>query len=107
VPAARLTLVTINTPWTSNSLPSDVGPDSSALFVVTYVDFLVDGDLIKGQDGLVRYGSEPSKAPWQLSDAVLQQLDRPNRFATLEVWDSVGIIPRGRTTKKRPNFSQK
>jgi glucose-6-phosphate isomerase len=26
-----------------------------------------------------------------MSYTVLQQLDRPNRFATLEVWDSVAV----------------
>ena len=77
-----------NMPWTSNLLPSGVGAKNSALFVVTYVDFLVDGDLGKGRDGLVRYGSETSRASGQLSYTVLQQLDRPNRFATLEVWDT-------------------
>jgi quinol monooxygenase YgiN len=77
-----------NTPWTSNALPSGVGVDNSALFVVTYIDFLVDGDPGKGQDDLVRYGSDSSRAPGQLSYTVLQQLDRPNRFATLEVWDT-------------------
>lgn len=56
---------------------------------MTYVDFLVDGDPIAGQDKLVRYGSDTSKAPGQLSYTVLQQLDRANRFATLEVWHSV------------------
>ncbi len=77
-----------NTPWTSNALPTGVGPEKSALFVVTYVDFLVDGDPGKGQDDLVRYGSASSRASGQLSYTVLQQLDRPNRFAILEVWDS-------------------
>ncbi len=75
-----------NTPWTSNALPSGVGLKDSALFVVTYVDFLTDGDPGKGQDELVRYGSDTGKASGQLSFTVLQQLDRPNRFATLEVW---------------------
>jgi quinol monooxygenase YgiN len=57
---------------------------------VTYVDFLVDGDPGKGQDELVRYGADTSsKASGQLSYTVLQQLDRANRFAILEVWDSV------------------
>jgi quinol monooxygenase YgiN len=37
----------------------------------------------------VRYGAATSKRPGQLSYTVLQQLDRPNRFATLEVWDSL------------------
>lgn len=77
-----------NTPWTSNALPSGVGPDHSALFVVTYIDFLVDGDPNEGQEDLVRYGSDTSRASGQLSYTVLQQLDRPNRFATLEVWDT-------------------
>jgi quinol monooxygenase YgiN len=78
-----------NTPWTSNTLPAGVGLAKSALFVVTYIDFLVDGDPGKGLDDLVRYGSDTSRAPGQLSYTVLQQLDRPNRFATLEVWDFV------------------
>ncbi len=77
-----------NTPWTSNALPTGVGPEKSALFVVTYVDFLVDGDPGKGQSELVGYGSASSRASGQLSYTVLQQLDRPNRFAILEVWDT-------------------
>ncbi len=77
-----------NLPWTSSLLPSGVGLAKSALFVVTYVDFLVDGDPGKGLSDLVRYGSDTSKASGQLSYTVLQQLDRPNRFATLEVWDT-------------------
>src|SRR5271163_989919 len=80
-----------NTPWTSSSLApgSVVGNENLALFVVTYVDFLVDGDPGKGQDELVRYGAATSAAVGQLSYTVLQQLDRANRFAILEVWDSV------------------
>jgi quinol monooxygenase YgiN len=80
-----------NTPWTSTSLAPDsvVGNENLGLFVVTYVDFLMDGDPGKGEDKLVRYGAATSKAPGQLSYTVLQQLDRPNRFATLEVWDSL------------------
>jgi quinol monooxygenase YgiN len=77
-----------NTPWTSNTLPSGVGSDNSALFIVTYIDFLVDGNPGKGQQDLVRYGSDASRAPGQLSYTVLRQLDRPNRFAILEVWDT-------------------
>lgn len=75
-----------NTPWTSSRLPTGVGAGNSALFVVTYVDFLVDADPMKGEDELVRYAAQAGKAPGQLSYTVLQQLDRPNRFATLEVW---------------------
>ena len=78
-----------NTPWISNRLPTGVGATDSALFVVTYVDFLADRDPGKGEDKLVRYGADTSRAPGQLSYSVLQQLDRPNRFATLEVWDSL------------------
>jgi quinol monooxygenase YgiN len=56
---------------------------------VTYVDFLADGDPGKGEDELVRYGAATSKQSGQKSYTVLQQLDQPNRFVTLEVWDSV------------------
>jgi len=77
------------TPWTSNRLPSTVGSDG-ALFVITYVDFLQEGDPDKGQEELVRYGAATSKANDQhlLNYTVLQQLDRPNRLAALEVWDT-------------------
>jgi quinol monooxygenase YgiN len=80
-----------NTRWTSSSLAPDsvVGNENLALFVVTYVDFLVDGNPGKGQDELVRYGAATSKAAGQMSYTVLQQLDRANRFAILEVWGSV------------------
>jgi quinol monooxygenase YgiN len=81
-------IASFNTPWTSSSLPIGVGAKNSAIFVVTYVDFLVDGDVFKGSAELVRYGFDTSKAQGQLSYTVLQQLDRPNRFATLEVWDN-------------------
>jgi quinol monooxygenase YgiN len=96
-----------NTPWTSNALPSGVGPEKSAPFVVTYIDFLVDGDPGKGQDDLVRYGSDSSRAPGQLSYTVLQQLDRPNRFATLEVWDSVTDYNNWQNAPKTAKFVDK
>ena len=80
-----------NTPWTSASLAPElvVGNENLGLFVVTYVDFLADGDPGKALRELIRYGSDTSQAAGQLSYTVLQQIDRPNRFATLEVWDSV------------------
>jgi quinol monooxygenase YgiN len=79
-----------NTPWISNSLPSAVG-EGGALFVVTYVDFLqelLEQDPDAGLDKLAKYGAETSKAngPHLLSYTVLQQLDRANRAAVLEVW---------------------
>jgi quinol monooxygenase YgiN len=79
------------TPWTSNSLPTTVGSDG-ALFVVTYVDFLqevIEGDPGAGQNKLVQYGAASSKANTGLLNfTVLQQLDRPNRYVFLEVWDT-------------------
>jgi len=95
-----------NKPWTSNSLPSAVGQDS-ALFVVTYIDFLVDADPIKGEKELVRYGSDTGKAPGQLSYTVLRQLDRANRFATLEVWDSVNDYNAWQSNSKTAAFLAK
>ena len=81
------------TPWTSNSLPSTVGK-KGALFVVTYVDFLqeiLEDDPDEGQEKLVQYGAASIKQNKGrlLSYNVLQQLDRPNRYVFLEVWDEV------------------
>src|SRR5215469_4576695 len=69
-----------NTPWTSTSLPSTVG-SGSALFVVTYVDFLqelLEQDPDAGQNRLVQYGAVSSNAnPGHLLNyTVLHQLDR-------------------------------
>jgi quinol monooxygenase YgiN len=77
------------TPFVSTQLPTTVGP-SSALFVIIYVDFLVDGDPAKGQNQLVQYGADTANAAGQhlLNYTVLQQLNRPNRYVLLEVWDA-------------------
>jgi quinol monooxygenase YgiN len=77
------------TPWVSPRLPTTVGP-SGALFVIIYVDFLVDGDPSQGQNQLVQYGAVTSNSNRQhlLNYTVLQQLDRPNRYVLLEVWDT-------------------
>jgi quinol monooxygenase YgiN len=76
-------------PWSSASVPSTVGP-SGPLYVVTYVELLQEGDVALGQDELINYGAATSNTNGSrvLSYSVLQQLDRPNRFAVLEIWDS-------------------
>jgi quinol monooxygenase YgiN len=38
--------------------------------------------------GVINENTASQSAQGQLSYTVLQQLDRPNRFATLEVWDT-------------------
>ena len=96
-----------NLPWISSRLPTGVGATDSALFVVTYVDFLTDGDPGKGLAELVRYGTATSKESGQLSYTVLQQLDRPNRFATLEVWDSVEHYNNWQSDPTTNNFDAK
>ena len=80
--------------WAGDRLPMTVGANS-ALFVVTYVDFLqesLEDDPDRGQDKLVLYGAATATAKMNtahlLNYTVLQQLDRPNRFVTLEVWDT-------------------
>jgi len=84
----QYTLVkSFGTPFASTQLPETVGP-SGALFVITYVDFLVDGDPAKGQSQLVQYGADTANASGLLNYTVLQQLNRPNRYVLLEVWDS-------------------
>jgi quinol monooxygenase YgiN len=78
-----------NLPWPSAKLPTAVGVSQSALFVITYVDFLVEGNVLAGQQLLLDYGAATAKkATGNLSYSVVRQLDRPNRFAILEVWDS-------------------
>jgi quinol monooxygenase YgiN len=77
------------TPWTSDAIPTTVG-SGGALFVVIYVDFLVDGDPLKGQAELIKYGaiSIGANTGHLLNYTVLQQLDRFNRHVILEVWDT-------------------
>jgi quinol monooxygenase YgiN len=98
-----------NTPWTSASLAPEsvVGNENLRLFVVTYVDFLADGDPGKALRELIRYGSDTSQAAGQLSYTVLRQLDRPNRFATLEVWDSVTDYNNWQSDPTTTNFDAK
>jgi len=98
-----------NTPWTSASLAPDsvVGNENLGLFVVTYVDFLADGDPGKALRELIRYGSDTSQAAGQLSYTVLQQIDRPNRFATLEVWDSLTDYNNWQTDQHTTQFVTK
>jgi len=76
-------------PWPSAHIPSTVGP-SGPLYVVTYVELLQEGNIARGQDELLDYGATTSNANGSrvLSYSVLQQLDRPNRHAVLEIWDS-------------------
>ncbi len=78
-----------NTPWSSASIPSTVGP-AGALFVVTYVELLQEGNVPEGANELIDYGAATSQMNGTsvLSYSVLRQLGRRNRFAVLEVWDS-------------------
>jgi quinol monooxygenase YgiN len=78
-----------NTPWSSASIPPTVGP-FGALFVITYVELLQEGNVSKGKGELIDYGAATSSmnGAHVLSYSVLQQLDRPNRFAVLEIWDT-------------------
>lgn len=77
------------TPWSGNGIPSTVGP-SGSLFVITYVELLQEGNVAQGQDELIDYGAATSNLNGTrvLSYSVLQQLDRPNRYAVLEIWDN-------------------
>jgi len=56
---------------------------------------------------LIRYGSDTSQAAGQLSYTVLQQIDRPNRFATLEVWDSLTDYNNWQTDQHTTQFVTK
>jgi quinol monooxygenase YgiN len=76
-------------PWSNAAVPATVGP-AGALFVISYVEFLPHAQPKTESEDLNRYGeaSTRNKGPRALSFSVLQQLDRPNRYAMLEVWDN-------------------
>jgi quinol monooxygenase YgiN len=76
-------------PWSSSTIPTTVGP-SGSLFVITYVELLQEGNVAQGQDELLDYGAATGRLNGArvLSYSVLQQLDRPNRYAVLEIWDN-------------------
>jgi quinol monooxygenase YgiN len=76
-----------NTPWPAAPITS-VGP-SGSLYVITYVEFLQNGNVRAGKDALVDYGAATSRinGGHVQSFSILQQLDRPNRYAVLEIWD--------------------
>jgi quinol monooxygenase YgiN len=50
----------------------------------------VDGDPSAGQNQLVQYGAATTNSNRRhlLNYTILQQLDRPNRYVLLEVWDT-------------------
>jgi len=75
--------------WSNAAAPATAGP-AGALFVISYVEFLPRGDSRTGPADLDRYGeaSTHDSDTGALSVSVLQQLDRPNRYALLEVWGS-------------------
>ena len=54
------------------------------------MELLQEGNVVLGQDELLDYGAATAKFNGSrvLSYSVLRQLDRPNRFAVLEIWDS-------------------
>jgi quinol monooxygenase YgiN len=76
-------------PWSAKSIRSTVGP-SSPLYVITYVELLQEGNVALGQDELVDYGAKTVhvNGPHVLNYSILQQFDRPNRYAVLEIWDT-------------------
>jgi len=77
-----------STSWSDTPIIS-VGA-SGALFVITYVELLQDGNVSAGQAALVNYGAATSRinGGHVQSYSILQQLDRPNRYAVLEIWDT-------------------
>ncbi len=76
-------------PWSAKSIPSTVG-SSGLLYVITYVELLQEGNVPLGQAELVAYGAETARVNGAhvLSYNIVRQLDRPNRYAVLEIWDS-------------------
>jgi quinol monooxygenase YgiN len=73
-------------PW-PEAVSTKVGPEG-ATYVITYVDFLQNGDASAGAKLLSDYGAKAAKADDLASYGILRQIDRPNRFVTLEIWSS-------------------
>lgn len=73
-------------PW-PDALSTKVGPEG-ATYVITYIDLLQNGNVGAGRKLLLNYGGKTASADGLASYSVLQQIDRSNRFATLEVWRS-------------------
>jgi quinol monooxygenase YgiN len=77
------------TPWASTAIPSATGP-AGPLFVISYVEFQPQANVEAGQAQLILYGttSKQGNGTSLLNYSVLRQLDRPNRYAILEIWDN-------------------
>jgi len=73
-------------PWPA-ALSATTGPQG-ATYVITYIDFLQNGDVSAGRKLLLNYGAKTATADGLASFSVLRQVDRPNRFVTLEAWRS-------------------
>jgi quinol monooxygenase YgiN len=79
----------IGTSWPSAAIAASVGP-AGPLFVISYVEFQPRANVESGQAQLLLYGTaaRQGNATSLLNYTLLRQLDRPNRYAILEVWDS-------------------
>lgn len=60
------------------------------MFVISYVEFPPQANVETGQAQLIPYGTttNQSNGTSLLNYSVLRQLDRPNRYALLEIWDN-------------------
>jgi quinol monooxygenase YgiN len=78
----------LGTPWSSTAFPSLAGP-ARPLFVISYVEFQPRANVESGQAQLILYGAATRQGNGTslLNYTLLRQLDRPNRYAVLEIWD--------------------
>jgi len=77
------------TPWPSAAMPPSSGP-AAPLFVISYVEFQPQSNVESGQAQLMVYGTatRQGNATSLLNFTLLRQLERPNRYAILEIWNS-------------------
>lgn len=82
----------VGTPWPSAAIPVTAGP-AGPLFVISYVEFQPQANVEAGQAQLIAYGTatKQANASSLLNYSVLRQLDRPNRYAILEIWEDQKI----------------
>jgi quinol monooxygenase YgiN len=77
----------VGTPWPGTAISAAVGP-AGPRFVISYVEFQPQANAEAGQSLLISYGTAARQlnAASLLSYSVVRQLERPNRYAILEIW---------------------